>query len=350
MPSRARPAGAGDGGGERDRVQRHVQHDPGGRDPDVTVSTSFQSSPSSDDVKDLIVRFPPACSATRPPRPSARRPSSRPTPARPAPPSGRSRSPRDTATTDGVVSQGTVYNLPPIGAEPARLGIKVRPAPIGPVVIEKISLIAVAKLGPETGYALETTIPNQPRTANSTTGPVALRVTKVDLTLRGKPGAKDFMINPSSCAPGTATTRVVPYDSGSRSSRSCAGHGPLRARPAIRPARVDGTMSHAVPPARDHCATPSCCCPPTRQRRDLVPGTPVGIAADSHRIGGSGFAAARHAADRWCSRRARRARCPSGALKGAAPLTLSARPTSWATACNTFPGAPDVPLSRFTPG
>ena len=77
-----------------------------------------------------------------------------------------------------------------VGAEPARLGIKVRPAPIGPVMIEKISLIAVAKLGPETGYALETTIPNQPRTANSTAGPVALRVTKVDLTLRGKAGPR----------------------------------------------------------------------------------------------------------------------------------------------------------------
>ena len=69
-----------------------------------------------------------------------------------------------------VTSPGTVYNLPAVGAEPARLGIKIRPAPLGPVTFQTISLVSVAKLGPETGYALETTIPNQPRHGRTALG------------------------------------------------------------------------------------------------------------------------------------------------------------------------------------
>ncbi len=273
------------------------------------------------------------------------------------------------------MSQGTVYNLPPVGAEPARLGIKVRPAAIGPVVIEKISLIAVAKLGPETGYALETTIPNQPRTVNSTIGPVALEVTRVDLTLRGKPGAKDFMINPSSCAPGTATTRAVPYDSGSPSSRSapytatnCPGlaFGPL----------VSGTIgARRANRAGQNVALTSVIDFPlgNASLRDTVVLLPTDVGSDVNSIG------------RACPVATPIAACPVSShigsaeaasllldtplkgplvlkasatsalpslvvdLKGAAPLTLFGTPDFVGNRVrNTFPGAPDVPLSRFT--
>ena len=119
-----------------------------------------------------------------------------------------------------VTSPGTVYNLPAVGAEPARLGIKVRPAPVGPLTFQSISLVSVAKLGPDTGYALETTIPNQPRPASSWPGSVDLNIHQVDLSLRGQPGATPFLTNPSLCAPRTFSTTAVPYDSGAPSTRT----------------------------------------------------------------------------------------------------------------------------------
>ena len=350
-----------------------------GGHPDLTVSTSFQSNPSSDDVKDLIVRFPPGLLGN----PTA---TAKCSPAQFAadtcPASTALGSVAVTAdatilavTTSGVVSQGTVYNLPPVGSEPARLGIKVRPAPVGPVVIEKISLIAVAKLGPETGYALETTIPNQPRTANSSAGPVALRVTRVDLTLRGKPGANTFMINPSSCGPGTATTRVVPYDSGAPSSRSapytatnCAGlaFGPL----------VSGTIgarrqnrAGQNPPLTTVVDFPD----GNASLKDTLVLLPTDVGSDINSLGracpvatptpacpASSYIGSAEADSPLIEAPLRgplimKARAGSALpslvvdLRGAAPLTLFGTPDFVGNRVrNTFPGAPDVPLSKFT--
>ena len=140
-----------------------------------------------------------------------------------------------------VTSPGTVYNLPPVGAEPARLGIKIRPAAVGPLTFQSISLVSVAKLGPETGYALETTIPNQPRTVASSAGNVDLNIKQVDLSLRGQPGATAFLTNPSSCAPGTFSTTVVPYDSGAPSSRTAPYTATNCAGAAVR-AQASGTI------------------------------------------------------------------------------------------------------------
>ena len=347
-----------------------------GGHPDLTTSTSFQSSPSSDDVKDLTVRFPPGLLGN----PTATSKCTQPQFAADTCPAGTTLgSVSVTAdatigvvTTSGVVSQGTVYNLQPMGAEPARLGIKVRPSPIGPVAIEKISLIGVAKLGPETGYALETTIRDQPRSVNG--GAVQLRVTKVDLTLRGKAGGKDFMINPSSCAAGMASTTAVPYDSGSPSSRSapytatnCPGlaFGPL----------VSGTIGarRANRAGQNVQLTSVISFPAGASLRDTVVLLPTDVGSDVNSIG------------RACPVATPIAACPTSShigsaeadsllldtplkgplvlkasatsalpslvvdLKGAAPLTLFGTPDFVGNRVrNTFPGAPDVPLSKFT--
>ncbi len=350
-----------------------------GGHPDLTVSTSFDSSPDSDDVKDLTVRFPPGLLGN----PTATSKCTQAQFAADTCPGGTTLgSVAVTAdatigltTFSDVVSQGTVYNLQPMGAEPARLGIKVRPAPPAPgITIEKISLIAVAKLGPDTGYALETTIPNQPRTANSSAGPVALRVTKVDLTLRGNAGGKDFMINPSSCAASMAITTAVPYDSGSPSSRSapytatnCPGlaFGPL----------VSGTIGarRANRAGQNVQLTSVINFPAGASLRDTVVLLPTDVGSDVNSIG------------RACPVATPIAACPTSShigsaeadsllletplkgplvlkasatsalpslvvdLKGAAPLTLFGKPDFVGNRVrNTFPGAPDVPLSKFT--
>ena len=139
-----------------------------GAHPDLKISTAFTADPASDDTKDLTVRFPPGLVGN----PNA-------VPKCTTAQFAADTCPANTAvgtvsvTADAnlvlvinqtVTSPGTVYNLPAVGAEPARLGIKVRPAPVGPLTFQPISLVSVAKLGPDTGYALETTIPNQPRT------------------------------------------------------------------------------------------------------------------------------------------------------------------------------------------
>ena len=350
-----------------------------GGHPDVTVSTSFQSTPDTDDVKDLIVRFPPGLLGNPNATPKCS----------PAQFAGDT-CPAGTAlgsvavtadatvlavTTSGVVSQGTVYNLPPVGAEPARLGIKVRPAAIGPVVIEKISLIAVAKLGVETGYALETTIPNQPRTANSTAGPVALRVTRVDLTLRGRPGPTPFMINPSSCAAGTATTTAVPYDSGAPSKRTapytatgCAGlafaplvSGTLGARGGNRRRQTVPLTTVIDFPAGSASLRDSVVVLPAdiisnveAIKRECVAATPLDACPASATIG-SAEAASPLTAVPLRGPVVLKQNLALGLpdlvvnLKGAAPLVLKGRPDFVGNRVrNTFPGAPDVPLSRFT--
>ena len=243
-------------------------------------------------------------------------------------------------------------------------------------MIEKISLIAVAKLGPDTGYALETTIPNQPRTANSTAGPVALRVTRVDLTLRGRPGPTPFMINPSSCAPGTATTTAVPYDSGAPSKRTapytatgCPGlafgplvSGTIGARRANRRRQtVPLTTVLTFPPGGASLRDTVVVLPADvisnvdAITRECPVATPLAACpASAHdRFGGGGIAVDGGAAARAgrAQGRTRRRGLPDLVvdLKGAAPLTLVGRPDFVGNRVrNTFPGAPDVPLSRFT--
>ncbi len=350
-----------------------------GGHPDLTTSTTFQSTPNSDDVKDLIVRFPPGLLGN----PTATAKCSTAQFAADTCPGGTAlgsvavtaNAVLGVVPANGVVSQGTVYNLPPVGSEPARLGIKVRPAPILGANVDKISLIAVAKLGPETGYALETTIPNQPRSVGSDLGTIQLEVTRVDLTLRGRPGPTPFMINPSSCAPGTARVTAVPYDSGAPSSRSapytatgCPGlaFAPLVSgtigAPRANKAGQNVALTTVLDFPNGHASL-----------RDTVVLLPTDVGSDVDSVG------------RACPAATPVAACPASAtigsaeadsplldvplrgplvlkalaagglpslvvdLRGAAPLTLFGTPGFVGNRVrNSFPGAPDVPLSRFT--
>lgn len=349
-----------------------------GGHPDLKISTSFAANPATDDTKDLTVRFPPGLVGNPKAVPKC---STAQFNADTCPGNTAVGSVAVTATAtlalvinQSVVSQGTVYNLPPVGAEPARLGIKIRPAPVGPLTFQSISLVSVAKLGPETGYALETTIPNQPRQVSSSAGQVDLNITQVDLNLKGQPGATPFLTNPSSCAPGTFSTTVVPYDSGAPSSRTtpytasnCAGlpfapkasgtigstgrnkkgslislttsfdfptgSGTLKDSVVILPKDVTSNLdalTRACP-----LATPVDSCPATSTIGTAEAATPL---LDTPLRGP--VVLKKSASGPYPSLVVR--------LRGAVPLTLEGKVDIVRNRLrNTFPGAPDVPLSKF---
>ena len=348
-----------------------------GGHPNLTISTSFAASPASDDTKDLIVKFPAGLvgNPNAVPKCSTGQFAADTCPGNTAVGSVAVTAEASLPPLNPVVtSPGTVYNLPPVGDEPARLGIKIRPAPLGPVTFEPIGLVSVAKLGPETGYALETTIPNQPRTVNSTVGPIALNIQKVDLSLRGQPGATPFLTNPSSCAPGTFSTTVVPYDSGAPSTRTapytatgCAalpfapkasgtigskgrnkkgslisltttfdfpsGSGSLKDSVVTLPKDVTSNLD-ALTRACE-LATPVDSCPAASTIGTAEAATPL----LSTPLRGP-VVLKKAASGPYPSLVVR--------LKGAAPLTLEGKVDIFQNRLrNTFPGAPDIPLSKF---
>jgi len=349
-----------------------------GGHPDLKISTSFAASPATDDTKDLAVRFPPGLVGNPQAVPKC---SAAQFAADACPGNSAVGSVAVTATAtlalvinQSVTSPGTVYNMPAQGSEPARLGIKVRPAAVGPLTFQKISLVSVAKLGPDTGYALETTIPNQPRSVSSSAGQVALNITKVDLSLRGRPGATPFLTNPSSCAPGRFSTTAVPYDSGAPSTRSAPYAATGCAALPFAP-RISGTIGAkgrnrkgALIPLTTTFDFPA----GSGTLKDAVATLPLDVTSNLDAL------------TRACPAATPATSCPAtsfigtatavspllatplrgpvvlklvaGAplptlvvqLKGAVPLTLVGKVTIVSNRLrNTFPGAPDVPLSSF---
>jgi hypothetical protein len=108
---------------------------------------------------------------------------------------------------------GKLYNLAPVGPEPARLGIRLTPA-LG----DEILLQSIVSVRPGDG-GLDSSTDGLPRT--SALGPIDINA--VDITLFGKAGdpAKGFVSNPTSCAPATTTIDVTAYD-GTQGSGSAA--------------------------------------------------------------------------------------------------------------------------------
>jgi hypothetical protein len=199
--------------------------------PNVKIVQSFSSSPASDDARDVTVRLPPGLAGD--PH-AATRCSAGAFAADTCAASSKVGAVAVQTQVDALgvttAAPGDVYNLPPAGGEPARLGLIVRPPPVALVTFSKIRLEAPVKVGPETGYGLETTFANQPRTANSSIGPLAIRIAGINLTLFGRVGSKAFITNPSSCRPVTALARVTSYDSAAVGTRTapyratgCAG-------------------------------------------------------------------------------------------------------------------------------
>jgi hypothetical protein len=109
---------------------------------------------------------------------------------------------------------GVVYNLPPAGSEPARLGLVL--AAIGG--LSKIFLQAPVELrpGPD-GYALESTFADQPRESAG----LNIQIQRIALTFNGAASRGPFMRMPTTCAPLRAVSRVNSHDApGASSERS----------------------------------------------------------------------------------------------------------------------------------
>jgi hypothetical protein len=108
-----------------------------------------------------------------------------------------------------VTNPGTVYNLRPTGDEPARVGIVVEGAGVGPATLPKIFLQApvYVRPGPD-GYGLESTFADQPRAA----GGIPIQITKIALTFNGQASKGPFMRMPTSCATGTSLSRANSWD------------------------------------------------------------------------------------------------------------------------------------------
>jgi hypothetical protein len=106
---------------------------------------------------------------------------------------------------------GVLYNLAPIGSEPARLGIRLTP-PIG----DEILLQSVITVRASDG-GLDSSVDGLPNTANG----LPIDVTAIDVTLFGRAGApaRGFMSNPTSCGTATTTIDAFAYD-GARGSAS----------------------------------------------------------------------------------------------------------------------------------
>jgi hypothetical protein len=193
-----------------------------GAHPDLTVDLSFGESPASDDLKDLTVTLPPGLVGN--PRAADRcSEASFQADSCPAP------SKVGTTTVSAMVtiiatevaqdSNGDVYNLAPQGAEPARLGVVVRPTTVG---ASKIFLEAPATIGPETNYGTRTTFTNLPRM----NGSFAIRITRQVLTLNGQAAHGAFLTNPTGCGTATMTATATSYDDAAHPGGATASFTP----------------------------------------------------------------------------------------------------------------------------
>ncbi len=106
---------------------------------------------------------------------------------------------------------GTVYNLRPLGGEPARLGLRLQPlelpAPL-PQALPPVFLESPVYLRPGAdGIGLESLFSDQPREQSG----LDIQITSVRLTFLGKVSRGSFMRMPTSCAPATSLARVNSY-------------------------------------------------------------------------------------------------------------------------------------------
>ena len=204
--------------------------------PSVAISTSFAIDPPSDALKSLTVVLPQGLTGN----PTAADACTQSDFAADACPAGSKVGTSQTAVTvatgAGDVPQtapGDVYNLRPTGAEPARLGLVVRPSAVGPVGLPKLFLQSPVTIGPQTNYGLSTTFDNIPRSA----GPFAIRVGAITLDLAQSAAHGPFLTNPTSCAAGVATATATSYDAPGTSTRTgpftASGCGALAFAPVL---------------------------------------------------------------------------------------------------------------------
>ncbi|MDX6674665.1 MAG: hypothetical protein QOH11_2083 [Solirubrobacteraceae bacterium] len=192
-----------------------------GGHPNLVVDTSLASNPDTDDVKSLNVVLPQGLVGD--PR-SAGRCSQSAFTADACPADSKVGITTVTATLQTLGSStdspGDVYSLAPLGSEPARLGIIVRPA-LGPMSLQKLFLQSPVTVGPSTNFGLSTTFDNLPRQVSG----FDIRTDRLKLTLFGQVAHGPFISNPTYCHSAIANTTITSYDAPGSSSAS-AGFTP----------------------------------------------------------------------------------------------------------------------------
>jgi hypothetical protein len=122
-----------------------------------------------------------------------------------------------------VTSTGDVYVVDPVGSEPARIGMVVRP--VGGL-LGKFALSGPARVHVPGDFGLSVRFDDLPRTLPPLAGLVRVPVTiqGLSLTLNGlvNNGAAAFMTNPTSCVAATTRFQATSYESGAPSGRASA--------------------------------------------------------------------------------------------------------------------------------
>jgi hypothetical protein len=193
-----------------------------GGHPNLTVDLSFGESPTSDDLKDLAVVLPQGLVGN----PKAADRCSDASFQTDTCPDG-SKIGTTTVTAIATIllvdseqtSSGDVYNLTPLGDEPARLGVIVRPTFPG---ASKTFLTSPVTIGAETNYGLKTTFNDVPRTSGS----IPIRITRQVLTLNGTAAHGTFLTNPTGCGPATMTVTATSYDDAAHPDTATASFTP----------------------------------------------------------------------------------------------------------------------------
>jgi hypothetical protein len=190
-----------------------------GGHPDVTLSTAFNYSNSSDDLKRIVIALPRGlignpsvvskCS-------SAQLSSDR------CPASSKVGTVSVTARAVGlplpVTAPGDVYVVTPTGSEPARIGMVVRP--VGGL-LGKFALSGPVDIRIPEDFGLTTTFDNLPRTLPPLLGlvPVPVTIDAISLTLKGlvNSGSAAFLTNPTSCSSAFTLAVASSYESSTQS-------------------------------------------------------------------------------------------------------------------------------------
>jgi hypothetical protein len=207
-----------------------------GGHPNFTTTFNFSYSAASDDVKSTTVKLPPGltgnpnaatkCTTTQLAADACPASSKIGTVTSVAQPD----SPLPLVTLPAVTANGDVYNVAPVGSEPARIGMVIRP-PLT-AVFGKFSLSGPASVRIPGDYGLNVSFDNLPRTLPAVGGlvPIGVQIKSISLTLNGVVGGKGFMTNPTSCIAATTTATATSYASATPSTRTstftptdCAG-------------------------------------------------------------------------------------------------------------------------------
>ena len=170
-----------------------------GAHPNVTVVEQFTYS-GGDTVKDTTLHFPPGLIGNPQATPLCSQANFQ---ADTCPANTQLGTTSVTATVLGLLqtpADGSIYNVVPVGNEPALLGIVVRP--LGGL-LGKIFLTSAISLRTASDFGIDSTVNNMP---NSTSG-LSTVINQVSLTLNGMAGnpPAPFMTNPTSCKLATTT-------------------------------------------------------------------------------------------------------------------------------------------------